>query len=132
MILANLFRRKGRTIVTMLGISIGVAAIVALGAVAQGMRAGFTSMTRGSEADLVLSQAGALSSLISSIDETVGDELLAWPEVTDVAGMLFGNVLLDSGGRNFLVFGHDPEGFAISHFRVIEGQELADPRATRG
>jgi ABC-type lipoprotein release transport system permease subunit len=118
--------------VTMLGISIGVAAIVALGAVAQGMRAGFTSMTRGSEADLVLSQAGALSSLISSIDETVGDELRAWPEVADVAGMLFGNVLLDSGGRNFLVFGHDPEGFAISHFRVIEGQELADVRDTRG
>jgi ABC-type lipoprotein release transport system permease subunit len=132
MILANLFRRKGRTIVTMLGISIGVAAIVALGAVAQGMRAGFTSMTRGSEADLVLSQAGALSSLLSSIDEAVGAELLAWPEVTDVAGMLFGNVLLDSGGRNFLVFGHDPEGFAISHFRVIEGQELADVRGVRG
>jgi ABC-type lipoprotein release transport system permease subunit len=118
--------------VTLLGISIGVAAIVALGAVAQGMRAGFTSMTRGSEADLVLSQAGALSSLLSSIDEAVGDELLAWPEVADVAGMLVGNVLLDSGGRNFLVFGHDPEGFAIAHFRVIEGQELADARGVRG
>jgi ABC-type lipoprotein release transport system permease subunit len=128
MIFANLFRRKGRTILTVLGISIGVAAIVALGAVAQGMKAGFVSMTRGSEADLVLSQAGALSSLLSSIDESVGDELRAWPEVADVAGMLFGNVLLDSGGRNFLVFGHDPEGFAISHFRLIEGDELAVAR----
>ena len=33
MIFKNLFCRKGRTILTLLGISIGVAAIVALGAV---------------------------------------------------------------------------------------------------
>jgi ABC-type lipoprotein release transport system permease subunit len=131
MILANLSRRKGRTILTVLGISIGVAAIVALGAVARGLEAGFVSMTRGSEADLVLSQAGTLSSLLSSVDEKVGDELRAWPEVADVAGVLFGNVLLDTGGRNFLVFGHDPEGFAVAHFRVIEGQELAAVRAAR-
>ena len=61
MVLKNLFRRKGRTILTALAVSIGVAAIVALGAVAQGMKAGITSMTRGSEADIVLTQSGTLS-----------------------------------------------------------------------
>jgi putative ABC transport system permease protein len=35
MVFKNLFRRKGRTILILLGISIGVAAIVALGAVAR-------------------------------------------------------------------------------------------------
>jgi ABC-type lipoprotein release transport system permease subunit len=132
MIFANLFRRKGRTILTVLGISIGVAAIVALGAVAEGIKTGFASMTRGSEADLVLTQAGALSSLLSSIDQAVGDELLTWPEVTGVAGMLFGNVLLDATGYNFFAFGHDPEGFAISHFRIIEGDTLSAQRTVRG
>jgi len=48
MVFRNLFRRKGRTILTLIGISIGVAAIVALGAVGQGLRAGFGAMTRGS------------------------------------------------------------------------------------
>ncbi|MBU0705025.1 MAG: ABC transporter permease, partial [Chloroflexi bacterium] len=75
MIFKNLFRRKGRTILTLLGVSIGVAAIVALGAMAGGLREGFTTMTQGSQADLVLSQASAMSSLISSVDEAVADEV---------------------------------------------------------
>ena len=59
--LKNLFRRKGRTILTLMGIAIGVAAIIALGAVAQGLRASFAAMTQGSQAGLVLTQAGAMS-----------------------------------------------------------------------
>jgi len=61
MILKNLFRRKGRTILTLVGISIGVAAIIALGAMGQGMKIGFATMTQGSQADLVLSQVESLS-----------------------------------------------------------------------
>ena len=38
MVLKNLFRRKGRTLLTLTGIAIGVAAIIALGAMAEGMR----------------------------------------------------------------------------------------------
>ena len=81
MILKNLFRRKGRTILTLLGTSIGVAAIIALGAMAGGLREGFSAMTQGSQADLVLSQSSAMSSLISSVEEAVADEVRALPEV---------------------------------------------------
>ena len=86
MILQNLFRRKGRTTLTLVGISIGVAAIVALGAVAQGLQAGFSAMTRGSQADFVLTQANAMSTIVSTIDETVADQLRTWPEVADLDG----------------------------------------------
>jgi len=125
MIFKNLFRRKGRTILTLLGISIGVAAIIALGAVAGGLKSGFAAMSQGSQADLVLSQASAMSSLISSIDETLADEVRALPEVADVTGMLFTNALIDNETYLFL-FGYDPEGFAIEHFRIVEGQSLAE------
>jgi ABC-type antimicrobial peptide transport system permease subunit len=127
----NLFRRKARTLLTALAISIGVAAIVALGAVAQGMKAGLTSMTRGSEADLVLTQGGALSALMSSIDAEVADEVLTWPEVADVDGVLLGNSMRD-GRTQVFVFGHDPHGFSVEHFCVIEGVSLAEARSTRG
>lgn len=56
MVFKNLFRRKGRTILTLVGIAIGVAAIVALGAVAKGLKAGFSAMTQGSEADWCLAR----------------------------------------------------------------------------
>ena len=121
MVFKNLFRRKGRTILTLLGISIGVAAIVALGAVAGGMKAGLTAMTRGSEADLILTQSGAMSVLMSSVDEAVADELRTWPEVAEVDGVLFGNALIDNSSY-LMLFGYDPEGFSIAHFRIIEGQ----------
>jgi len=131
MIFKNLFRRKGRTILTMAGISIGVAAIVALGAVARGLSAGFSAMTRGSQADLVLSQANAMSALMSSVDETVADQLRTWPEVVDLDGVLLSNALIDNATYLF-IFGHDPDGFSITHFRIVEGEGLADARGARG
>ena len=131
MILKNLLHRPGRTLLTLLGIAIGVAAIVALGAVAKGMRAGFTGLTRGSQADLVLTQAGGLSALVSSLDEAVSDEVRALPEVADIDGMLYTNAMLNN--RDYLIiFGYDPEGFAIDHFSIREGQSLADARGIRG
>jgi len=131
MILKNLFRRKGRTILTLVGVAIGVAAIIALGAVAGGLTSGFAAMSQGSQADLVLSQASAMSSLISSIDEAIADEVRALPEVTDVTGMLFTNALIDNETYLFLL-GYDPKGFAIDHFRIVEGQSLAEARSVRG
>ena len=131
MVFKNLFRRKGRTILTLLGISIGVAAIVALGAVARGLKAGFAAMTQGSQADLVLTQAEAFSALMSSIEESVADQVRAWPEVADVDGVLLGNALIDGSSYLFL-FGHDPDGFSIAHFRIVEGQGLADAQGVRG
>jgi len=127
----DLFRRKARTVLTLLGIAIGVAAIVALGALAQGLQAGFVAMTRGSQADLVLSQAESLSALVSSVEETVAGEVRALPEVADVDGMLYTNALLDDTSY-LIVFGYDPEGFAIDHFRIVDGQALAEARSLRG
>jgi ABC-type antimicrobial peptide transport system permease subunit len=131
MILKNLFRRKGRTILTILGISIGVIAIIVLGAVAKGIKTGFAAMTQGSQADLVISQAESLSALVSSVDEAVADELHALPGVADVDGMLYTNALLDNT-TYLIVFGYDPDGFAIAHFRIVEGQALAEARGARG
>jgi ABC-type antimicrobial peptide transport system permease subunit len=131
MILKNLFRRKGRTFLTLAGIAIGVAAIIALGAVARGMRAGFTAMTRGSQADLVLTRADALTALLSSIDEQVAEQLRDWREVSAVNGVLFGNTVTENGSYLFF-FGHDPQGFAVEHFRVVEGRSLTEAHDTRG
>ena len=131
MILKNLFRRKGRTLLTLLGIAIGVIAIVALGAVAQGMKAGFSAMTRGSQADLVLTQADTISVLLSSIDQSVADEICTWPEVAAIDGVLLSNAM--TGDTSYIfVFGHDPQGFALDHFRLVEGKGLAEASSTRG
>jgi ABC-type antimicrobial peptide transport system permease subunit len=131
MIWKNLLHRKGRTFLTLAGIAIGVAAIVALGAMAAGMRAGYTSMAQGSEADLVLSQASAMDVTLGGVEATVGEQLLGLPEVAAVDGMLMGNVQAEDSPY-FFIFGYDPQGFAIDHFRVVEGQTLAGAHRVRG
>ncbi|MFN2230416.1 MAG: ABC transporter permease [Anaerolineae bacterium] len=131
MILKNLFRRRGRTILTLVGIAIGVTAIVALGAMAQGLKAGFAAMSQGSRADLVLSQGESLTALVSSVDETIAGPVRALPGVAAVDGMLYTNALIDD--RDYLlIFGYDPAGFAIDRFRIVDGQTLADARGVRG
>jgi ABC-type antimicrobial peptide transport system permease subunit len=131
MIFKNLFHRKARTILTLVGISIGVTAIIALGATAHGLKAGFAALSQGSQADLVLSQGESLSALVSSVDEAVADQVRVLPGVADVDGMLYTNALIDD--RDYLlVFGYDPEGFAIDHFRIVEGQTLAGARGVKG
>ncbi len=131
MIFKNLFRRKGRTILTLVGISIGVASIVALGAMAEGMRAGYSAVTEGSQADLVLFPKNAMDITLGGVEETVAEQVLAWPEVADVDGMLMGNVQAEDAPY-FFIFGYDPQGFAIAHFRIVEGQGLTEAHNVRG
>ena len=123
MIWAHLTRRKMRTLLTLLGISIGTAAIVALGAVAEGMRSGYTAMARGSRADLVLTRSADI--MHASINETVANRLRSWPEVADVTGVLISRLRAE-GSPYFYIFGYDPQGFAIQHFKIVAGQELLE------
>jgi ABC-type antimicrobial peptide transport system permease subunit len=124
MILRNLWRRRTRTVLTLVGISLGVAAIVSLVAVANGLITGFAELWSGSGADLMVSQADALDPQISILDESLGEELINLPGVATVAGMLYGEVTTESVPY-FLVFGHDPRQFSIERFKLVEGEGLS-------
>ena len=130
MIFNNLFRRKGRTLLTVLGISIGVAAIVALGALADGIQAGYDSFLTGSKADLILSQADAMDISLSSIDESVGQDLLAMSEVAKVSGMMQG-IAQTEGVPYFFVYGYPEDSFVLGRYKIIDGVGLDDPEAQR-
>ncbi len=123
MIFKNLLRRKGRTILTVLGISIGVAAIVALGALANGLQAGYDSFLTGSKADLVLSQPDAFDVSMSAVDESIGTELANMSEVENVSAMLQGLVQTESVPY-FFVFGYPEDSFILNRFQIIAGYAL--------
>lgn len=128
MFLKNLLRRKIRTLLTILGISIGVAAIIVLGALANGLQAGYTSMLTGSKADLILSQPNAYDISFSSVDEALDAQLAAAPEVSEVSGMLEG--ISQAEGQPFLfVFGYPKGSFALGRYQVIEGVGLDSRQA---
>jgi len=120
MILKNLFRRKGRTFLTVLAIAIGVAAIVALGALAEGVKSGYDSFITGSKADLVVSQRNAMDISLSSLDEKIVQDLAAMPEVTAVSAMMQSFVQTE-GVPYFFVFGYPEDSFILGRFNIISG-----------
>src|SRR5512133_1668041 len=95
-IFRNLLRRKVRTLLTILGIGVGVTVIIVLGALADGFQAGYGAMMQGSKADLVLSQPDTMDVSYSAVKEEVGGELAVMPEVEAGSGMLQGLVQTES------------------------------------
>ncbi|MFC2053787.1 ABC transporter permease [Chloroflexota bacterium] len=130
MTLKNLLRRKIRTLLTVLGISIGVAAIVALSALAAGLETGYNAMLTGSKADLILSQPDTFDISYSSIDESVGAELLAAPEVAEVSGMIQGFTQTE-GEPIFFVFGYPKDSFILGRFQIVDGVDLNSHEAQK-
>jgi ABC-type lipoprotein release transport system permease subunit len=111
-----------RTALTLLGISVGIAAIVALGALAEGMAYAMTEMWRASQIDLFAIEAG-VDSDFSAIDERVGSRIAAWPGVEAISGSIMTAANTDKIPM-MLVFGYHPRELAIRHFRIIEGETL--------
>ncbi len=123
MFIKNLLRRKIRTLLTVLGIAIGVAAIVALGALSNGLGAGYGSMLQGSKADLVLSQPNAMDISYSSVDEEIGKQLMAAPEVSEISAMVQGFTEAENQPF-FFVFGYPSNSFVLPRFRIKTGVGL--------
>ncbi len=130
MVWRNLFRRPVRTGLTVLGISVGLATIVAFVALADGYVEQFGSILTRSGSDLTVMQANSADMALSALDEDVGKKIAAVPGVSEVSGTLFSAVQMP-GTPYFLIFGYDPASYAFRHFTLVEGQRLS-ARASTG
>jgi ABC-type antimicrobial peptide transport system permease subunit len=111
-----------------LGISIGTAAIIGLGTMADGFQAGYNNMMTGSKADMVLSQPNSYDISMSTVKEEVGEEIAALPEVSKISGMTEGIVTTDDSPY-FFVFGYPTDSFILDKFVIKEGIPLSSPKA---
>ena len=94
MILHNLLRRATRSLLTMLGIAIGVATVVALGAMANGIGKNYGNVL-GLSNDLLATQANAYDVVYSSLDELLGERIAALPDVANVDPGVFAWISFD-------------------------------------
>jgi ABC-type lipoprotein release transport system permease subunit len=131
MILKSLLRRKTRTLLTVIGVAIGVAAIVALGAMADGFAEGYSTIGGGSGADLLVMQSDAIDVAFSAVDEQVGETLASISGVKQVDSMIY-TFAATEGMPYFIVYGYNPGGFAVEHFKIVEGEPLSAQSSGRG
>jgi len=126
MVLKNLIRRPMRSLLTLLGIAIGVAAVVALGAMAQGMLVNYGSAV-GVSNDLLVIQADALDPLFSALDDTFETRIQAVPGVENVDPGVYAWIATDEMPF-FLVYGYQPHSPAMGHYRIVEGKPVTGPK----
>ncbi len=119
MVLNNLRRRGTRSLLTILGIAVGVAAVVALGAMAKGITANYGGAL-GLNNDLLVAQANTFDVVYSSLDETMGERIAAVPDVDNVDAGVFGWIAVGNMPY-FLLYGYEPNSVAAEHYRIVEG-----------
>jgi putative ABC transport system permease protein len=89
----NLVRRPVRSGLTILGLAVGVAAVVALVGVAESLETSFLELY--SDIDLVVQRRGGASQLAKGMDVTFGDKLKRIPRVQQVIGGLIDMVAFE-------------------------------------
>ncbi len=127
MILRSLFRRKTRTLLTMIGIAIGVAAVVTMGAMAEGFINSYNMTLTSSGADVIAAQGDAVDVLLSVVDEAVLPQIAAIQGVEQASGALIG-MITTPDVPYFIVFGLEPGAFGTDHYKVVEGEPIRRPR----
>lgn len=135
MILRNLLRRPTRTLLTIVGIAVGIAAIVTLVSLAQGLITNYIQATNRTDADVILQavqkREGQAISFGIGFDEGLADRVRAMPEVKDASSVIY-TLARAEGMPFFIIFGYEPDQPGIRHFHVTEGVTLAEYRSRRG
>ena len=120
----NLFRQRVRTLLTMLGIAIGVATVVALGSITEGLKGSSGEFIRAGGADFMVAQDGASDLSFSAVSESDWHAIAAHPDVDRATGFLL--EVADVGSNPFfLLFGYEPEALPGEPIDLMAGRLLA-------
>ena len=118
----GVFRRKTRSLLTILSIIVGIMLVTALLMVANGLNTQFQQLSGGSGADfVVLDHSSDLSS--SRVNASIETDLEKMDGISWVSGMVISTTNI--GDRPFaFVMGVNPGEKSVEQFRIVEGRTL--------
>ena len=125
MIARNLSRRGVRTTLTIVGLAVGVSAVVSLLGIAWGFERSFMAIYESKGIDLIVVKAGSGDPLTSNLDIGLVDKIKAVPGVKDAAGSLTDLVSFEEANLpRVITNGWMPGDPLFKGIRVLEGQTL--------
>ena len=122
-VLRNVARQRMRTSLTIVGIAVGITTVVALGAVAAGLRATASAMLKTGGADFIVAQQGSADLTFSSLSQRDWDAVAAQPGVDRVTGLLM-NVSRVGSNPYFAILGVKPHQLALAPPTLLRGTLL--------
>ncbi len=131
LIVVNLRRRRARTLLTALGIAIGVATIVALLSLTAGLKRSAAGLADLGKADVGLFQADVGDLTNSALPESMVSQVRTEPGVTAVSPAQLVTGAL-SGHPDFLLFGLQPDGFVARRQVITAGRRAHGNEAMLG
>jgi len=121
----NMLNRKVRTGLTVLGLSVGIAAVMILTGIAWGFERSFLAIYRAKGIDLVVVRAGISNQLSSNLDAALAGKVRAVEGVADVAMSLTDTVSFeDKNLVSVLANGWEGGSRLFRGVRVLEGRSL--------
>jgi putative ABC transport system permease protein len=121
LIIKNLIRQRIRTGLTILGISMGITTVVALGVVTSSLKESMGEIIRLGGADFMVAQEGAADLAFSVVSEEDAIALGRQPGVDRAEGVLFHVGRLGSNPFFFL-FGREADGLASAPPPLVDGR----------
>jgi putative ABC transport system permease protein len=124
LVFRNLIRQKIRTGLTILGISIGIAAVVALGIITNSAKASGGELLRAGGSDFAIGRNGSSDLTFSTLTAADIQKVEDYPEVAHVSGVL---LAFSKVGSNpyFTQVGIDPNDLDFFDVPIVEGRRLA-------
>ena len=127
----NLFRRPVRSGLTVLGLGVGVAAVVTMTAMAWGFERSFHRIYEAKGVDLIVVRGGTADRLSSNLDADLLTKIAAVPGVKAVARSLMEAVSFEDAGLvSVLVSGWEPGSILFRGLTLVEGRDF-DPKPSR-
>lgn len=126
-VLKNLLRRPARTGLTVVGITLAVAAVVALVGAAHGLEKSFLQLYNQHGVDVVVLRAGVAEARFSSLDIGLGARIAAIPGVRAVTPAMMDSVsFTDRDLIGVTVQGWQADSFMFPNLRIVAGRKLAE------
>ena len=119
----NLVRQRMRSGLTVLGIAVGIATVVALGVITGGLRDTVGSIVRTGGADFMVAQKGAADVSLSVVTQDDADRLSARPDIATATRVLM-HVVKVGANPYFVLQGYDPAELAATRPTVVAGRLL--------
>lgn len=121
LILKNILRQRARTTLTVLGISLGIATIVSLGIITEGLKDSLEKTIKSGQADFTVAQARAADLTYSIVNTEQVEAIKKTKGVKGVAELLVA-VARTKGNPYFILFGANREGTKLAGVDLVKGR----------
>ena len=120
-VVKNLLHRPTRSLLTVSGVAIGIAAVVALTSIAWGFEQAWVQIYTARGTDLIVTRAGSLNPVAAPFPSEVVDDVRALPGVVQRSGVL-SDVIGIEHVPVILIFAWESNAYLWDHLRLVAGR----------